>query len=339
MSRSSTDEFEPRPHEEGFLGTRLGSGVRHLYTTLWHTVVPKIDLETSIFDEEDDWDICIVLDSCRVDALESVAPEFDWLPSRIGSRWSVGSASGEWVARTFDEKYENEISETSVVSTNGWYHRILTQNDFAFVSGSGGHSYDCVPDSAPETIVHAWAADQERGNLHATGGPAPDLMCKYGLYEWKTGVENLLLHFMPPHQPYVGAVVTELDEGAEDSDFTDVERTPFTALSEGADEDEVWEAYLENLRYGLRHVERLLHNLDDVDVLLTADHGELFGEWGLTAHPPATPHPDLRQVPWVYINSQSGSRETLSPERPPDIAYNPDKSDVGEQLEALGYVE
>jgi hypothetical protein len=38
----------------------------------------------------------------------------------------------------------------------------------------------------------------------------------------------------------------------------------------------VWEAYLDNLRYVLDNIEELLQNVDG-KVVISADHGELFG--------------------------------------------------------------
>lgn len=339
MTEKSENEHEPRPHEQGFLGTRLGKSFRTFYTTAWHALLPRISPESSIFDSSEQWDVCVVLDSCRVDALQTVAEEFDFLPDSIDHAWSVGSMSGEWVARTFSAEYSTEIKRTSVVTANSWYHRILEERDFSFVSGLGGHGYRPVSGDVPEEIIHAWAADQERGELHPLGGPAPDLVTKYGLHALDQGAEKLVFHFMPPHQPYVGAVVDELDEGTTREDLTKITRTPFSALADGVEREDVWKAYLDNLRYGLSHVDRLLKNLDDFDVLITADHGELFGEWGLSAHPPATPHPDLRRVPWVLVNSGPGSIDSIEGEKPPQVAHHPDQASAQEQLKALGYVE
>jgi glucan phosphoethanolaminetransferase (alkaline phosphatase superfamily) len=98
----------------------------------------------------------------------------------------------------------------------------------------------------------------------------------------------------------------------------------------------VFDLYVQNLRYVLDHVERLLNNIDAETVVLTADHGELFGEWGLYSHHACVPHPALRKVPWVRTTANDSQ------------SHNPpiERSDVdrverisNEKLAALGYLE
>lgn len=50
---------------------------------------------TNVF--ERDWDLLVVLDTCRVDTLRHVSDEYDFLDD-VGAMWSVGSSIREWVA-------------------------------------------------------------------------------------------------------------------------------------------------------------------------------------------------------------------------------------------------
>lgn len=70
---------------------------------------------TNVFDK--DWDVLIILDTCRIDALETVGDKYDFL-SDIGSLKSVGGSSAEWIARTFDTDHRDEISNTAYLSAN-----------------------------------------------------------------------------------------------------------------------------------------------------------------------------------------------------------------------------
>jgi glucan phosphoethanolaminetransferase (alkaline phosphatase superfamily) len=93
----------------------------------------------------------------------------------------------------------------------------------------------------------------------------------------------------------------------------------------------VWSAYLDTLRAGLDEVAVLLENVDAERVIITADHGECFGEWGLFGHHRAVPVPELIRVPWV--ETTAADEET----RTPSIgSRNADRA-VDEKLRALGY--
>jgi len=117
--------------------------------------------------------------------------------------------------------------------------------------------------------------------------------------------------------------------------MTENEKDPFGALKSGDwDYDKIFEAYIENLRYVLNHVSTLVSNYDAERVVITSDHGELFGEWGIYNHKAGIPHPLLRKVPWVK------TRATDSESYFPDISVEEiDKNSEAtmDQLEALGY--
>lgn len=78
-------------------------------------VSSRVPLGTNIF--ERGWDLAIVLDACRPDALREVAPEYDFIDD-VDTIWSVGSATREWVANTYTTRHEKAISQTAIVSGN-----------------------------------------------------------------------------------------------------------------------------------------------------------------------------------------------------------------------------
>jgi len=103
--------------------------------------------------------------------------------------------------------------------------------------------------------------------------------------------------------------------------------------------ERVWRAYEANLRHVLSEVATLLDNVDG-RVAVTADHGNLFGEWGCTGTPCTHRCPPLLAVPWAEATGVD--RGILDPELDP-----PEPLPVGrvhgetgerERLEALGYL-
>ena len=87
------------------------------------------------------------------------------------------------------------------------------------------------------------------------------------------------------------------------------------------------------LRWVLDDLELLLNNIDRNKVIITSDHGEAFGEYGIYMHHPGSLHPHVRNVPWSVTTA------TDNHEYQPD--FNPESmSDrsVEDTLSALGYL-
>jgi membrane-anchored protein YejM (alkaline phosphatase superfamily) len=84
-----------------------------------------------------------------------------------------------------------------------------------------------------------------------------------------------MLHYIQPHAPYIADVI---NQGGK---LSEVESRPMWALRTGRiDKATGWEMYLDNLRLALDSVGTLLQNLDAENVIITANHGESFGEYG-----------------------------------------------------------
>lgn len=96
--------------------------------------------------------------------------------------------------------------------------------------------------------------------------------------------------------------------------------------------EEIWNAYLDNLRYVLNDVSLLLENLDAKKVIITSDHGNALGEYGLYGHPKGYPLGYLRKIPW--IETAATDQRTYEPE----FAADSDTDDVSQRLHDLGYL-
>ncbi|MFB6187842.1 MAG: hypothetical protein ABEI86_13380, partial [Halobacteriaceae archaeon] len=77
----------------------------------------------------------------------------------------------------------------------------------------------------------------------------------------------------------------------------------------------------------------LLANVDADHVVITADHGEAFGEWGSTGHTISFPHPAVKKVPWVSTSASDGRQYD------PDTVKESQRDEFDRQalLENLGY--
>lgn len=287
-----------------------------------------IKLGTNIF--EKNWDTLIILDACRTDAIKKVAPEYDFIES-VDSIWSVGSTSKEWYVHTFQSR---DVTDVSLVSGNGWIkHLFETEPDWKYWTATRNsiwHSISALdaplqrPLPASEDFYSYVPVVGDHGaDLGTT--PLPDEITDAAIHEHRTTApKKMIIHYMQPHEPYV--------QKQNDGKLPDMHAHPLDSLKAGnASRKEVYSAYLENLREALNSVSKLLKNIDSERVAITADHGELFGEWNGYAHPAAFPHPAVRKVPWIITHASNIANEEVDP--PQQI-----EASAKERLSDLGYL-
>lgn len=278
-------------------------GVIYSLNQVWMSVLrslsPVFKQGTNVYEKE--WDLLILLDGCRVDALDSVAEEYSFLDDRDTHR-STASTSGEWMRTTFTDEYRDEIENTIYVTAN--HHSSEVEN---------------LPFLAFEDIYnYGW--DDEVGTIPAD--VVTDVAIQAGR-EYADSCDRLIVHYMQPHFP---SVPQPIGHG---SDFDNVwkglmigRKTP----------EEVWESYMSNLDYVLEHVDTLLHNVNADTAVVSADHGNAKGEWGVYAHPPGVPVDCVKTVPWYTTTASDERTRTPSVDRTVES-----DQDVTEQLTALGY--
>lgn len=259
-----------------------------------------------------DWDVLVVLDACRPDTLEEVAGKYDFLPSTVGTTFSLGSSSWPWMARNFTAEFSSEMTETAYVVSNPFSDEYLSADEFQLLD---------------EVWRYAW--DDELGTIRAR--PVTERAIEVAR---SIGPERLIVHYMQPHFPSVPqhlGYATDLDEWGTHWD------SPWDDVREGkVDKSDLLDAYRANLEYVLDDVAILLRSIDAERVVISADHGNAFGEWGVWGHP-QEPLPVLRRVPWVVTQARD------SGEYVPDAEYQQhrdvDEGVKSERLRALGYVE
>lgn len=277
-----------------------------------------------------DWDNLIILDACRYDAFE----EINDLSGELEALELASSNSSEFVDEYFlrRDHYDTVLvtgNPHSPTPSDGVFHDVR----FVDVRDVDGEQYPGPPvDDAsvvpPEDIVSATI------NAHE-----------------EDPQKRIISHFMQPHLPFLGERGRELysktmsgSTGHRDGVYKggkswvalDIYRA---VLDDEFDisSDDIWAAYLENLRIVLDYVDGLVQELDGKTVI-TADHGELLGDriLGLPyfGHPPKIRTPKLNTVPWFTIESETRREVT---EDPPGSLETRDDDAREAQLEALGY--
>jgi len=321
--REWVTEIRQRFDERGWRG--LLYLVYTLYLTVWYAVTSRYEPGRNPFEEE--WDILVVLDACRVDTLREVADEYDFI-DQVDTRWSVGSQSDEWMAKTFTSQWEDEISRTRYITGNG-------HSDMVFEKGALPPSNNTTPlDFATWDLVAMdsfYEFDQvwKRNHDSTYRVVLPQSITDRAVVAGREGGHSrMLLHYMQPHLPYIGKAI------AEGREPTDLEIFGYQRLETGeASRGEVVDLYRETLRYVLDSVEVLLDNTDAERVVITADHGEAFGEGAVYGHPEGFPHPIVKRVPWVETSAtDSGSYD-------PEVSdLSSEGIDVEDHLKDLGYL-
>ena len=280
---SSSQERAHRPAVGRLYRTYLGA---------WYAVSSRFGPGQNALERE--WDALVVLDGCRVDALRAVAPEYEFLDvGEIESVVSVGCSGREWLAKTFTTAYRDEVTRTAHVSANGSAGPVLERGD----PGPGvtvpfGWPRDDVADAEAFAGFDRLRPRGCDDRLHSV---RPGYTTECAIDVGRTvDADRVVVHYGQPGAPFVARAVSERRE------LTAVERDPWAALRSGdASREQVWDLYLDNLRYALDHVTVLLENLDARRLVITADHGEALGDWGVYGHRDGLLVPTVKRVPWT----------------------------------------
>ncbi|ELZ36063.1 hypothetical protein C471_14677 [Halorubrum saccharovorum DSM 1137] len=283
------------------------------------TVTNRKSWGTNIFDC--DWDLLIILDGCRVDAIQEVADEYSYI-NKINSIRSVGSTSFEWMPLTFQQRYRHKIQDTAYVSGNPYITPVFREKKEPPVKQSlpfGPKDYDVVDPSDFLYLdeVRKYGIDSKKNCI------LPRTMTDRAVDVARSrNPDRLIVHYMQPHEPHIGE-----EKGLGQNVFTSLREKKIT-------KEEAWASYIENLRLVLDELEVLLENVNAEKAVITADHGEAFGEFGFYAHQIGCPLPVVRKVPWVETSAID--QETYSPTIKPNTVTNQDT--LEDHLEDLGYI-
>lgn len=264
-----------------------------------------------------DWDILVVLDACRMDMYQDV------VNADAGSAWSCAGTSTEWMEKNFVQKYSDEMAETAYISGNPFTEQIFGGKPWAEGNNADAGSAFGLLD---EVWRYGW--DDEAGTIPPE--PLTDRAVRVGR---ENEYDRIIVHYMQPHMPFIGSDRTWGRMDVENFGEGTKGNVWYRAMLGEVDVDAVWEAYNDNLRFVWEYVETLLSNMDG-DLVVTADHGNCLGEWGMWGHRGYVPAPALRRVPWDRY--EAVDRETYEPsDISPESSHVSDE--VNERLEQLGY--
>lgn len=261
-----------------------------------------------------EWDSLILLDGCRADLFEEVVDTTTW--DSYERVYSGAGATNRWLERQWVDEY----------------------GDIVYVSGSPMVSRH-VPGSFHE-LIECWrdAVDED------LNGPDPSVVTEAAVNAHERFPnKRVVVHYMQPHYPFVTDPELQFTT-FRNTDEWNVEGNSraadvWEALRAGiVDKDDVWAGYRRNLEYVLGEVDSLLDAING-RVAVTADHGNLLGEWSYPipireyGHPADLVQPSLTTVPWAI---RDGSRREIEHS---DVTSSTEAGnrEIDSHLEALGY--
>jgi len=273
---------------------------------------------------EADWDTLVILDACRYDAFQRAAAEHG-LDGRLERRTSRESGTPGFLRENFSD---GQFHDTVYVTANAYVNTLLDDDTF-------------------HAVVPAWR-DNWDDELNTVTPEAMGAACRAALEQYPN--KRHVFHFVQPHEPFVGeqrlgirdSALREKALGREAKAHAEREPTSFERLARGdLSKETVWSAYRSNLDRAMPVVHDLLDEIPGKTVV-TADHGEAFGEFAwpfpirVYGHPLGVLIPALTEVPWFV--SEADERRDITSE-PPCQREQFDDGTAAERLRMLGYVE
>ncbi len=258
---------------------------------------PRLTDQRSLI-ERRDWNVLVILDACRYDAYLMSRERPHW--GRLKPVYSPASITPHWLVRTWlggdwrDTIYiSGNIFANKSIGAMKHLHRYFRYRladkflDIVEVWRNSDPDTGAVP---PERVYRAYRMVRTRMRLR-------------GL---RLGRDyRLVIHFMQPHTPYLATprlnhLINRLDrETRRDGVGLGFEYVyiPMLRRALGAKADKaLWRLYMDNLERAARYA-RLIAEENRGYTVITADHGEMLGEYNLYFHfDVATP--ELRVVPY-----------------------------------------
>jgi len=276
------------------------------------------------FDEE--WDYLVVLDACRYDTFAEVYDGY--LSGHLEPRRSAGSATPEWAAKTLTGRYDARY-----YSANPFINSLGVPLNEVGWGASCGYEWSAADHLAE--VVDLWH-DAWVDDLGTVPPGAVTRAVRARDDHVDRDHDRVVIHYMQPHAPFLrrgrgrklrrvrdgirapagggplDCVVTPLRrriEGALDGNslvgmvgmWADLDLRGLLDVLAGGTAVTLRRYYEENLRLALEAVVDLVADLDGT-VVVTADHGEAFGEEGVWEHHVETHIPPLVEVPWLVLD-------------------------------------
>lgn len=250
---------------------------------------------------ETDWDLLIILDACRYDTLVDVADSVVVEPA----------ISPVTVTQRFVEEVNRQdlLEGTTYVSANPTTRDLDTENINHVPAYDFGWD-DSLSTVKPQEVYSAV------GDLVRSG-------------------ESVVAHTLQPHYPHIcklGSEVVPVPGGLHPRSLgarqeeTPIQNIPYAFFRGICNSNTAHQSYKACTRYAWEEAKDQAVRLaeEGYTVAITADHGELLGEWEMAGHPWNVRLRPLVEVPWVVIDRPS--------------QHSGLDSSVSDKLESLGYI-
>ena len=236
---------------------------------------------------ERDWDYLIVLDACRYDDFAKI----NSIPGRLSRYYSNGSSTLEWLQKNFNRKCDDVV----YFSANPKISNVMLRKYFGF-----SPFFKVIP-------IWKWCWNK---HFNTVLPQSVNEIVLENLENFKD--TRRIIHYMQPHHPFLTLPVKDkpLPYDYDDNSFVRrIKKRVFIGdigiiweklRKKEIDVNTVRNAYRKNIEIVLKAVEKLLPYLDG-KVVITSDHGNLFGEYFLYAHPYGIYVRPLVEVPWLEV--------------------------------------
>ncbi|WP_206536671.1 sulfatase-like hydrolase/transferase [Halococcus thailandensis] len=252
-----------------------------------------------------------MLDACRADELARQRTAFEWL-GVVGRHPSLASCTWNWMPRTVAATPASVLEKTAYVCANPFSADYCSPDQF--------HELD-------EVWRYAW--DKRKGTVY----PRP--VTDRAIHQWRTETPSrMIVHYLQPHVPFLSDDADPLSRNNFDHDIESIPDAWDRVTRGELSRQTAITRYRETLECVLEDVELLLSNIDAERVVITADHGESFGEWGLYGHVNQIDLPCLTSVPWVETSATDRGTHTPTTDETEGTTIK-----RADQLRALGYSE
>ncbi|WP_254861438.1 hypothetical protein [Halovivax gelatinilyticus] len=267
---------------------------------------------TDIFEE--DWDTLIILDACRYDIFK----DENTLPGELTQRESRGSNTVEFLRGNFNGE---KLYDTVYTTANPQLVNNRDQIKVEFCDE-----------------INVWNTNRWDDKI---GSVLPEDMTDAAIESVrKYPNKRHIFHYLQPHYPFISSNIDNGTRGVGENkeNMSDIWGERFRGRI-NLTREKIWDAYVQNLRECLNHLQRLINILSGKTVV-SSDHGNMVGErsgpipireWG---HPSRTYTEHLVKVPWL-IYEEKPRREIISEKG--QKTYEVDMSTVDSRLEDLGY--
>jgi len=234
---------------------------------------------------EESWDCLIILDACRYDVFKRIND----ISGKLYKKRSLGSDTREWAVNNFRQLYPNVVyfSANPLVS-RCMMNKLIGRQPFYDIVDIWDFGWDNILKTVlPEKVNEVVLENKER-------------------YRGK----KKLIHYIQPHYPFLcdpdlsfgGPIFYSDDLPKEMKNRIKNDNVPIWNLvrSKVIPVERVKRAYEKNLKVVLEKTKELIEELEG-KIIITADHGNCFGEWNIYGHLAGIHLKQLVEIPWLEV--------------------------------------